>query len=445
MLSQSGDLKLHRMPSAMRGAITQIADTMPNSYKDISPLSLQKNALWNAVGCLFYLGCQWLTSVLVVRLSTGYQNSGALAFAMANGIIFASIGLYKIRTYQVSDLTGEFSNRDYIGFRFITILLGLLWSAVYLPIGTNGNMEFLAASVAYLLFKSDEVFSDVLYGIDQANGRMDYIGKSQLIRGVVSLAGFAIPLALLDNLVAGILGMAISCIAVTVLFDLPRAHRFGSIRPSFNRNHMIKLGKACFLAMVASLCANGIVSLVRQYFGVIYGSEALGIYASVATPAVLIQVSATYLYSPMIGSLAKTHVEQGAEAFFKHFLKILGAIIGVVAVFIFALSLVGDAALQLVFGPSIAPYTFLFPFVLIATGCVGVLFYTNDVLVVLRKTGAMLVCNLIALIAALGLAIPLTKQFYMNGINFAVIGGCLIAILCSIACIIRFGRTTKSA
>lgn len=380
---------------------------------------------------MFYLGCQWLTTVLVVRLSPDYGNPGAFAFAMAGGIVFASIGLYKIRTFQVSDLSGEYTNREYVGFRLVTIVLGALVLAVYLPLAAPGNAALLSASAAYLIFKGDEVFSDVLYGIYQRNARMDYIGRSQLLRGVLSLAGFSAPLALTGSLVAGILGMAACCMAVTVLYDIPHAKLFGPVRPSLAKAQMAGLFKACLLAMLASLCANSIVSLVRQYFGIAYGSEALGIYASVATPAVLIQVAATYLYSPLIGSLAETHLNEGEAAFRKRFLVIFAAIAAVVGMFIALLSTVGDYCLQLVFGPSIAPYTYLFPYVLIATGCMGLLLYVNDVLIVLRKMRVTLLCNVVALAATLGLAVPLTASLGMNGINASIIAGSLIAVLCS--------------
>lgn len=413
-----------------------IRNTNKRSASKTAPLSLQANTLWNAAGCLFYLGCQWLTTVLVVRLSANYENSGALAFAMANGIIFASIGLYKIRTFQVSDLKGAYSNQEYIGFRILTIALGLLWSAIYLPLTASNDMALLTAAVAYLVFKSDEVFSDVLYGVYQRNERMDYIGKSQLLRGVLSLTGFSAPLAMTGNLVMGIIGMALCCMAVTACYDLPHATLFGAIAPSFSKAKMVSLLKVCCLAMLASLCANSIVSAVRQYYGITYGSEALGIYASVATPAVLIQVAATYLYSPLIGSLAKTWQNNGMVAFRKEFLKVLLVIAFVIGVFIVCLSAVGNAALQLVFGASIAPYTYLFPYVLIATGCVGVLLYVNDVLIILRKMKSILLCNAIALVAALGLAIPCTAMMDMNGINVSIITGCLIAILFSLPIIL---------
>lgn len=364
-----------------------------------------------------------------MTLSTGYENSGALAFAMSTGIIFASIALYKIRTFQVSDLTNEYSAQNYISFRIITILCAAAFCLIYLALTTHNNTFFLV-SLLYLVFKADETFSDVLYGIEQRNNRMDYIGKSQLMRGGASLIGFTLPLAVTGNLYFAIAGMAISCMAITVGYDIRHARLFGPIKPSISKKSALSLGKACFLAMVASLCANSIVSIVRQYFGLSCGSEALGIYASVATPAVLVQIAATYLYSPMIGSLAKSWQTDGKKAFAKQFYKILLIIIAIIGLLIAILSQIGAPFLNLVFGDSIAPYTYLFPFVLIATGCIGILFYINDVLIVIRKTFQMFICNLIALAVSIIGAMVLVPTFDMNGINFAIIvsafvGSCL--------------------
>lgn len=61
-------------------------------------LSLQKNMAWNSIGSLIYLECSWLTTVLVVTLSTDYVDSGALAVAMAVGNLVASIFMFKVRS-----------------------------------------------------------------------------------------------------------------------------------------------------------------------------------------------------------------------------------------------------------------------------------------------------------------------------------------------------------
>ena len=80
-------------------------------------LSLKKNMLWNSVGSLMYLGCQWLVTVFVARMATDYESAGVLALAMAISNIFAHIALYRIRTYQVTDVNKSVSAQEYVAFQ----------------------------------------------------------------------------------------------------------------------------------------------------------------------------------------------------------------------------------------------------------------------------------------------------------------------------------------
>ena len=401
-----------------------------------APLSTVQNTLWNAAGCVFYLGCQWLTTVLVVRISQDYSASGNLAFAMAVGIIFASIALYKIRTFQVSDLHGEYSESEYVTFRLATILLGFCVCAVYLPLTSQCSMSLIIPSAAYLLFKADESFSDVIYGIYQQNGRMDFIGISQFARGVLSLGCFSVGLYLTKNLTCAILFMTFGCFLVTCLYDLRHVRLFADVKPRLVTTPLKGLAKTCFTAMVASLLANSIVSVVRQYFGIEFGSEQLGYYASVATPAVLIQVAASYLYSPLIGTLAKK-LEEGRTAFLRSFAETLILLLVVVGVFIGLLSFFGNTLLALAFGQSIADYAYLFPYVLIATASIGVLFYVNDVLIIKRCMRWMLASNALALVCALVAAVALTHTIGMNGINFSIVIGAVAGIVFGMVAVLK--------
>ena len=93
-------------------------------------LSIKQNMLWNSVGSLTYSGCQWLVTVLVVRLAPSLDAAGTLALAMAVSNIFSPIALYKVRAYQVSDVHERTSSGEYVGFRFVTI--GLAFALVML-------------------------------------------------------------------------------------------------------------------------------------------------------------------------------------------------------------------------------------------------------------------------------------------------------------------------
>lgn len=73
--------------------------------------SIRRNMLFNTIGSLTYQGCLWITTVIVVILSDSYSASGILSFAMTIGNMFSAIGTYSMRTYQVSDVKGKYSQR----------------------------------------------------------------------------------------------------------------------------------------------------------------------------------------------------------------------------------------------------------------------------------------------------------------------------------------------
>lgn len=392
----------------------------------VQPLSTRVNTLWNAAGCFFYLGCQWLTTIFVVLLSSDYENSGALAFAMSTGNMFAAIALYKIRTFQVSDVDSAFTPDNYVGFRLITVGVSTIGTVLFLIIGTGWN-NFTIASIIYLLFKADESFNDVFFGIEQKASRMDYIGKSQFLRGVATLVGFVIPLAVFDSLVVAILGMSSLCISITILYDRKKASLFGFSRPSISLAKSKELARSCFLPTVANLLATSVVSIARQQYGLMQGEELLGIYASIATPAVLVQAAASYIYSPLIGSLAQTHANNGTKAFMRKLFRTVTAMLISIGVLCIILSSIGLWGLPRLFGDKIANYIWIFPFVLLSTGSVAMLYFVNDMLIVVRKGVAQLVLNALALGLSMILFAPLISTFSMNGVNLSIIVGCMAA------------------
>lgn len=390
------------------------------------PLSTAKNTLWNLTGCLFYLGCQWLTTVIVVVLSSDYSNSGFLAFAMSIGNMFASLALYKIRTYQVSDIANEHSSGEYVAFRFATIAASFALLTIYLIVIAPGD-AMVVSTLAFLLFKADETFADVLYGVDQKYGRMDYIGKSQILRGLATIIGFTVPLAITGSVTHAIVGMTLLCFGNTALYDVRHARRLDSIAPHFDKADLTKLAKACALPTIANFCATSIVSVVRQNYGILAGDELLGIYASIATPAVLIQAGTAFLYSPLIGKMASSLYSEGKLEFRKVFLKVLLSIAVIMTLGVIALSFVGEDSLIFIFGEGLEPHAWIFPYVLAGTVSIAILLYINDALIILRDNRTQIAINALALILAAMLSKPFIAAFGMNGVNLAILAAVIPA------------------
>jgi O-antigen/teichoic acid export membrane protein len=392
------------------------------------PLTLKKNMLFNTVGSLFYQGCLWLTTVLVVLLSEDYGVSGVLSFAMTIGNMYFAIATYNMRTYQVSDISNKYSQQNYVGFRLVTISIGFATMIPYTLIVSPDVMTMLTV-LLYLLFKMDEEFCDVLYGIDQRGGRMDYIGISQTLRGFLLVAGFSVGMAALHSINLAIVLMFVMCLSITFVYDVPHARRLDKIQPKISKEQTISLLRECLPVVLSSLFLGMVVSVARQYYGNVYGMDNLGKYAAVATPAVLIQAAARYLYAPTLVPLAEKWKESPQKEFMKSFKKILGTLTLSSLAMVLLLSLCGKPILLAVYGNNIAPYTYLFPYVLISTAAIAVIWFISDSLIICRNLRGLLVSNAVALGITLLIMMPFERLFGMNGINYVVIASMLIGII----------------
>lgn len=400
------------------------------------PLDIKKNMLYNTIGSLTYQGCLWITTVLVVILSSGYSDSGILSFAMTIGNMFTAVGTYNMRTYQVSDIKGKYSQRNYVGFRLLTLIIGVILLGIYSIVVSPDSLTLIAV-FAYLLFKVDESFCDVLYGVDQRGERMDYIGISQFIRGILIVLAFSLGLYLSQNIILAILAMYPAGLLVTIVYDIPHARRMDDIRPQLKKEQAKSLLTECLPIVLEILFLGMIVSVARQYYANAYGAERLGIYAAVATPAVLIQAAARFLYAPALVPLSEKWNDSPKESFLPFFRKTLLVMAGFIIVGVAVLAWAGPILLNLVYGQKVEGYTYLFTNVLISTSALAVLYYLTDVLVLCRDIKGSLISASAALAMALFTMVPLEAIFDMQGINYVVILSSVIGISVSFFRIFR--------
>ncbi|MDM8270473.1 lipopolysaccharide biosynthesis protein [Thermophilibacter provencensis] len=379
--------------------------------------SLKANMLWNSVGSLMYSSCQWLLTVLVVRLSTSYDAAGTLALAMALSNVFVPIALYRIRSYQVSDIHEETSSGEYVGLRFVTIAAGLAITGLYAL--ASCDAAALPAVMLYLLYRAGEVFIDVLHGVDQQHLRMDYCGVSLFARGLLSVAPFSAVLALTNSLELAVLSMVVATYPV-ILWDARKASRFSSIRPIFSRASIARLLVACLPAVIGNAACNFTVTFARQYLSLSAGEEALGIYASVCTPIVLIQACASYVYAPLLGVFAE-RLDRGDAAGFRALLaKVVVALGAVFALGALAFALVGDWFIGLVFGAGMVPYAYLMYAGILCSALTACMAFLGDLLVTMRAMRTNLVGNVVACLLSLPLSVVLVDACGMNGVSLSV-------------------------
>lgn len=90
---------------------------------------------------------------------------------------------------------------------------------------------------------------------------MDYIGISQLLRGIIVIISFSFGLWITKDIVIAILAMYPACLLVTLLYDIPHARRLAQIKPRLlpkqGRTLLVKylplVLEILFLSMVVSV------------------------------------------------------------------------------------------------------------------------------------------------------------------------------------------------
>ena len=372
---------------------------------------------WNAVGSLVFLGCQWLTCVLTARLADDYATAGALALAMSISNVFATIALYKTRSYQVSDIHERTSSGQYIGLRFAT--LAIAWAAGTAYTLATCPADSWGAVLAYGAYRSIDLFIDVLHGIDQQRGRMDICGTSMALRGVASVTAFTTAFAATGGLEIAIVAMTAANLPILV-FDLKMAGTLSDVRPVLEAASIRRLLLECLPSVGGAAAAALAASLPRQYLGHTLGEEALGVYSTVCTPVVLIQACASYIYAPMLGAFANLLDARDSTGF----AKLLGKTVALLA-FAFALcatgfAMFGEDLLRTAFGAEIARYGWLMYAGIACAALTALMGFGSDLLIVLRDMRGALFVNLVGLGVSLLSTPVLVVGFGMNGVSLAV-------------------------
>lgn len=404
------------------------------------------NLIWNTFGSVYYQGCLWLLTVLVVRFSYDFQNSGYLALAMTIGNIMFALGSYNMRTYQVSDVHSRFSLSNYIGLRLFTDAVALVFCLIY-SFFISRSLSSLTVCSAYVFFKFDEAFVNVIYGFEQKQQRLDLVGKSYVLRGSLFIAVFTFGMLALSSLFYSLCLMAFSGCLVTLLFDIrhvKKQWRRVELTPYISKKDLIYLLKTCFPSVIALFVSTFVVSGARQYFAFIYGEEALGIYASVATPCVVIQVLAQNLYQPIIGPIAKDYRNGSIGKSIKKVKLSFIAVAGVGVFLSLLLSLFSQPLLSALYGSEILPYVDLFfPVLVVSTlaACLGLL---TDLLIVFGHMKSTLCINLVALVVTMSFLRFACSSWYMNGINIALISGFSAALLSGLFLLLHSLRSSTN-
>lgn len=393
------------------------------------------NIFYNSFGTIFYYGCQWLTTLLVVRIS-GFEDGGNYSLAMTFTAAFAIMALFNTRQYQVSDVTGEYSDRTYICSRFIAMAIS--FAVCFAGLFFNAYTPYQwGVILLYMIFKCGEAWIDVYHGIDQKNGRMDYICYSYIFRGFFMIAGFCGVLYLTKNLVLAIGSITLLTFLTAFFYDRRTAERFIAKDGAANRADVKKLMFAMLPLVLVAVTNNLSISFPKYFLERFYDETVLGYYSSVATPSMIVQVGASTIFIPLITPLADRLKENDKKGFLEILKKVALVFAGLSVLALIVSALFGEWFLVLLFQEEIRPYTYLFVPIIISTLLISVNAALFPVCTVLREIKGQLAVGIGGIVSSVAASAVLIRRYCMDGVVVSLLITLAIQIIIEIYCVYR--------
>lgn len=365
-------------------------------------LTIRQNALYNTIGSCFYLACQWLITVLVIRQGS-VESGGILSLAMSVSSMFYTVSAIG-RAYQVSDYHGKYETGEYVATRLFTCGVSMVLCIGYCTLFQRNTGYETMCILAYMGFRTVESMSDEYQAIQQTADRMDCIFWSFMMRGCLLIGSFSVVLSATKDVFWAICAMTAATVLVILIYDIPRCRKLKHYRLAFSIRRSLR-----FIADNIPLVSNSIllvccVSIPRATLNEIWGNYTMGIYSSVSAPAAIIQNVAVWLFMPFVTELTKHYNErnrEGFDALNRRILLLLGAAIAAVLI---GAKLLGRWGLNLIFGAEIAEHADLLIPTLLTTVLIAIEYYVSMLLTISRFLWPMLAGN------AAALALTLTLQ-----------------------------------
>lgn len=402
--------------------------------------------MWNAINAILS-ACQCPVILLVITRTNGVYDAGVFSIAFAVASLMLYVGLYGLRRFQASDVNEKYSFGEYHGMRFITSGAMVLASLGYCFWGVSFNdYSWSKFSVVFMvcMLKLIQAYSDVIHGRMQQMGRLDVATKCSSIRYTLEVISYTAMLIVTHDLAISTFVCIAVSLAVMMLTTVNAGRKYAVLTPSFESKAMRALIVEGFPLFV-SLFLNMYISNAPKYAIDSFLTEEIQAYYNIIfMPAFMVGLLANFIFNPILTSYAELWFS-GEKAKIKKLTRLIGRqcflVLGITAAGLIVAYTIGIPILSWIFGIDLGSYKYELCVVMLGGGMLAYSTFFSTVVTIIRMQKPMLICYLVAAIAAKVMA-----GFFV--VNYGIMGaaalyGVIMTILSIMLFIIMIWRIRK--
>ena len=388
---------------------------------------LNKDFIWNLLGLTINAFNSFFFLVVVNRIN-GSTSGGVFTYAYSLICLFYVIGIFYTRTYQVSDISNKYTNKDYIFSRFVSCLIMLLITTLVIIIFKYDIFKSFVI-ILICLYRLTEAFADVFLGILQKEGFLYKAGFSLFLKGIVGLIVFIIVDFITKNLIISCIAIILINIVVFLIYDLPNTKRY--IGKSFNLKNSFLILKASFPVFIFTFLNIYLVN-VSKYVLDIYDSATIqNIYGIILMPGTVLSLCAQYILNPYLVPLTNLYKEKKFKDYDKFIFKIIMVIfiLGIVGEVV--VGIIGIPLLNLIYGMDLSLYKIELLIIIFGSIFVALISVISSGLTIIQKNKIQMYIYILNSILTTIIAILLTDKFSIMGASITYLISMIVQFLIS--------------
>ena len=361
---------------------------------------VRRTYFWTVLSGGCFCASSFLLLALIIRLLGEYGPywGGVFSIALVISQQLITIGLFHMRSFQVSDVDEVFSFSDYFTSRVLTVVLMVAGGAVWIIAGGVGRDKAVAI-LLLLALRAAESFSDVFEGRYQQFGRLDIASKGLFFKTLLPLGLFVIVLWLTRDMIVALAWMALLHWFLLVAADgfLMRSFARLEIRGSIRKQRRLLL--SCLPLATNAFLFIYLNNLSRYAIDRFLDERQMTEYNALFMPSFLVILLSSFVLRPALTQLSRRCKEGDGRGFrLQIYIQLVWVAVFTVPTLVLAYAW-GTPALTLLYGIDLTPHRNALC-VLIAGGALLSVYYVlQSILIILRRQMACLVGILLAALA----------------------------------------------
>ncbi len=371
--------------------------------------------IWNIIGS----SCYSLSSILFLMIVTricGARQAGFFSLSYATAQLLLAVGRYGMRTFQATDLREQFSFKEYIVSRCISVgfmmLLGVFYSLFSFP------GEYILISVLVIAMKAIDAVEDVYHGRLQQVYRVEQMGKAQAIRNIYTTICFAAVLIITKNMLITLTATVTTSIVVCIGVNQFMIHRYARSCAPKNSGVLksaVRLLMNCTGIFIGTFLSLLLFNIPKYAMAGVLSEEYQTYYSILFMPSFVITLLCEFVFKPTITSLADLWFAGERKRFGKTVLVIFGILIACSVFIVFAGHFIGRYLLELLYGVNLEAFKLHFIVLLLGGGISSCVYMSYNILIAIRHGRSIKIVYTIVAVISILVVRPMINAFSMMG------------------------------